>query len=235
MRQHEKSRNADYFSARLTKLLDERGISRAELARRMGIAWSSVDRWFNGSVPHRATLERLAEMLKVNGDWLRDGGALLAPIAAGVEHAQSTVAEQSQGYRVIPAGAVPMRSINVISWAHAGEAASYEELPQHWQGQVFTTCRDDRAFGLTVDGDSMEPRCLHGDVVVVMPGEEARSGCLVVAKLRNDGVVLRRYTVAGAGRIRLTAYNPLYPATEHDRREFHWIYPVESTVRKEWS
>lgn len=131
---------------------------------------------------------------------------------------------------------IPLRWVPVVSWAHAGEAASYEELPPHWRDDSAPTeCRDPKAFALVVDGDSMEPRCLNGDIVVVMPSEEPRSGCLVVAKLRDDGVVLRRYSHLSGGRIRLTAYNSLYPATDHDRAEFHWIYPVESTVRKEWS
>lgn len=93
MSQREKSRNAD-FSGRLNALMESRAITRSDLARELDIAWSSVDRWFSGSVPHRATLERLAGHLGVSAHWLKTGegemGALNA-LAATVEAASNKV------------------------------------------------------------------------------------------------------------------------------------------------
>ena len=124
--------------------------------------------------------------------------------------------------------------VPIISWTHAGEAAAYEELPKSWQDQTYSTCRDPKSFSLVVEGDSMSPHCLPGDLVVLMPSEEARNGCIVVAKLADDGIILRRYTRLSTG-IRLSAYNPVYPAADYPPEAFSWIYPVHSTVRREWS
>ena len=124
-------------------------------------------------------------------------------------------------------------TIPVISWAHAGAATSYEELPAHWQERIPTMCRGKRAFGLIIEGDSMMPRCEPGDIVNVDPDLEPRNGCLVVVKLKNDGVMLRRFTRLSDTRVKLIAYNTLYPSTEHELKEFHWIYPVHSTFRRE--
>ncbi|MFZ4764002.1 MAG: S24 family peptidase [Roseimicrobium sp.] len=77
--------------------------------------------------------------------------------------------------------------------------------------------------------------CMPGDTVIVMPDEEPRSGCLVVAKLKDDGVILRSRARLHGGGIKLIAYNPLYPAEEYLDSDFHWIYPVHSTAREEWS
>jgi len=125
--------------------------------------------------------------------------------------------------------------VPLVSWAHAGKAATYEELPAHWQDSIPTICQSPNAFALQIEGDSMEPRCEQGDVVIVMPGEEARNGCLAVAKLVDDGVVLRRYTKLANGQVRLIAYNTMYPTLDYESAAFHWIYPVHSTVRREWA
>lgn len=126
------------------------------------------------------------------------------------------------------------RQIPVISWAHAGESATYEELPKSWQETVPSTCSDQHAFGLVVEGDSMEPKYPAGTVLVVMPSIHPRNGCLVVAKFKNDGVVFRRFHAASEGVVQLTAYNSIYPPYKGPALDFHWIYPVHSTVKTEW-
>ncbi len=132
-----------------------------------------------------------------------------------------------------PIDTVRVARIRVISWTHASNATSHEVLPSHWPEQIPVTYIDAHAFGLFVEGDRMEPRCMGGDVVVVAPDEELRNGCLVVAKLRDDSVILRRFTKLADGNIRLIPYNALYPAIDYTARDFHWIYPVHSTLRRE--
>ncbi len=124
-------------------------------------------------------------------------------------------------------------TVPVVSWAHAGTATSYEELPEHWQEHIPTLCKSKRAFGLVIEGDSMVPRCEPNDVVIVDPDAELRNGCLVVAKLKNDGVVLRRFTRLESNRVKLIPYNPLYPSVEYLLSAFHWIYLVHSSFRRE--
>ena len=154
------------------------------------------------------------------------------------ESERNSVSEDATKYHAesrVPPGAEPVRWVPLISWVHAGVAASYEELPLDQQDLVPTLCRDTRAFALMVDGDSMTPKIEHGDQLIVMPGEEPRNGCIVVAKLKNDGVIVRRFSRLPNEKVRLIAYNTLYPSTEHAPRDFHWIYPVHSTVRREWN
>lgn len=124
-----------------------------------------------------------------------------------------------------------LRLIPVVGWAHAGEAASYEEIPQSWADMVPTECRDERAFGLRLEGDSMEASdggglsFRDGDLLVAMPSARPYSGCFVVAKFTNDGVTFRRLETVGR-KIILAPLNKRYDVTEHDEHEFHWIYPV---------
>lgn len=223
------------LSARLKHLLLDSGHRQAEIARRARIDPAYLSLMLSGARarPSEDVISRLAQEFKVNASWLMTGKGPREPAPGTVQ------SDGKEGYKIksnVAILSVPLRWVPVISWAHAGAATDYEELPQHWQDEhVATLCTDKDAFALVIDGDSMEPRCVAGDRVVLMPNTEPRDGCLVVAKLKRDGVVLRRFTRLTAGKIRLIPYNTSYPSVDYTTSEFHWIYPVESTVRKEWS
>ncbi|MCW1883995.1 hypothetical protein OKA04_04595 [Luteolibacter flavescens] len=129
------------------------------------------------------------------------------------------------------------RLIPVVGWAHAGTAVSYEQLPDSWVAKVPTECRDPKAFGVRLEGDSMESAgrigFTEGDLLVAMPGEEAYSGCFVIARFANDGVTFRRFESTGDV-IRLVPLNERYPVTQHTREEFSWIYPVWGRWSQLW-
>lgn len=126
------------------------------------------------------------------------------------------------------------REVGVVSWSHAGQAATYEEIPKEWREKVATTSRDRRAFGVTVEGDCMEPKYLHGDILIVEPLHEPRNGKAVVAKLKDDAVQVRIYHKMPGGKIRLASMKPeIYPTLDYAAADFHWIWPVHSMVRKE--
>lgn len=61
------------FQDRLKEVVDELGYSRADIASALDIAWSSVERWFGGSIPRRGTLDDLSAFLGVSSRWLKTG------------------------------------------------------------------------------------------------------------------------------------------------------------------
>jgi transcriptional regulator with XRE-family HTH domain len=121
----------------------------------------------------------------------------------------------------------------VLGWAHAGEAAGYDELPKSWQKQIPTECPDVKAFAVRLEGDSMEPRFAQGDVIICQPSVEPYSGCYVVARFKDDGVIFRRLEMSGKT-IRLVPLNERYPVTSHNAEEFSWIYPVWARITQLW-
>jgi SOS-response transcriptional repressor LexA len=148
--------------------------------------------------------------------------------SAGIDPAPQT---DTQVRSRVPSNSI--KTIPVISWVHAGEAGNYEELPDSWQNIIPTECQDKKAFGVYLEGDSMEPKFSEGDVLIVQPSEEAHSGCLVVARFLTDGVIFRRCEMIG-GVIRLIPLNERYPVTEHQPAEFSWIYPVWGRWTQIW-
>jgi phage repressor protein C with HTH and peptisase S24 domain len=196
-------------------------LTQVQIAERLGVKVARVNHWFKArNFPRARERVALAEVLGVNIEWLMHG-------AGPVEKSTHSVSEGAAGY-----GEVSVREVPVISWSHAGEAATYEEMPKHWQGRVATSSRDRKAFAVIVEGDCMEPKFLPGDRVVLEPHAELRNGKPVVAKLVDDAVQLRIYTKLPSGAIRLASLKPeIYPTIDYKLADFHWIYPVRELVR----
>jgi len=191
----------------------------AQLAARLGIKERTLKRVISGEFPLSPPIA--AHLKTIRADALPNLGN-------DEELSDPNLGEDSPEYRLT------INRVPVLSWAHAGEAESYEELPKSWQESVPSTCGDRSAFALTIEGDSMQPKYETGDIVIVMPSIKPRNGCLVVAKFKSDGIVFRRFHVSPVGNMRLTAYNSIYPEYEGPETDFHWIYPVHSTLKNEW-
>lgn len=130
-----------------------------------------------------------------------------------------------------------IRLIPVRSWAQAGTGVEFEELPLEWQKQIPTDCPDERAFAVEIQGDSMEPKYLPGDIAILMPTHQPRNGSLVVARLENEGVVFKIFTARDQTPARLcsfTSYNSVYQPIEVPENHVLWNYPVYQTVRQVW-
>jgi SOS-response transcriptional repressor LexA len=212
--------NSDFlngFAFRLGTRADALGLSQADIAARLGAKAPRVNNWFKGkNLPRARERGELVKLLGCTSDWLFNG-------VGGPDQSSEKID--------IPDGAHPIRSVPLISWAHAGAAATYDEMPKHWQGTLSSMSRDRRAFAVAIEGDSMEPKFLHGDRVVLEPSNQPVSGKPVVARFVDDSVQLRIYFKMPSGRIRLAPINPIYPTLEHKPSEFTWIFPVAELNR----
>lgn len=199
---------------RLNSAAEEADLKQVDIAARLGEKPATVGNWFQGlNFPRAARRRQLAALLGVSEEWLFEGSP--EKKAWAVEESPLAATEYTA-----------VRQVPVISWAHAGAAANFEAMPKHWQGQVYTTSRDKKAFGLTVEGDSMEPKFYPGDRVILEPSRQPRNGKPVVVKFADDAIQLRIYTKLPNGMIRLTPYNPIYQSVDHSPKELSWIWPV---------
>jgi len=126
-----------------------------------------------------------------------------------------------------------LRKIPVLSWVQAGEATAFEQWPSDWEERVPSDVADERAFGVRLRGDSMEPKFSDGDIAILLPGTAPTNGEVVVANIRNQGALCKIMQVQLDKRlVKLSSYNPAYPPTEYHRDEFHWIYPVAAIIKQ---
>jgi SOS-response transcriptional repressor LexA len=215
---------------RFTSLRKLRRETQEELGNQLGITGKYVGMIERGEKPvdDQSSLGLLFQMLEAGGqvviadsDRLEDKNSLRSPSRLREDPTPFSVKQRKT--QLIP----------VVGWAHAGEAVSYEEIPTAMAEKVPTECRDEKAFAVRLEGDSMERDFRDGDLLVVMPSEAPYSGCFVIAKFANDGVTFRRLETAGEV-IRLVPLNDRYPVSEHSSDDFTWIYPVWGRWSQLW-
>jgi|GEM_PF-1280201 len=131
------------------------------------------------------------------------------------------------------AGTYGLRNLPVLSWAQAGQATDFSEIPRDWDEVVPSDVADERAFGVRLRGDSMEPKFSDGDIAILLPSIAATNGEIVVANLKDEGVLCKiMHVQLDRNLIQLSSYNPAYPPLERHRDQFHWIFPVMSIVKQ---
>jgi len=196
----------DDFAERLRRWRTSQNSTQAEAAKLLNINRSYLSQVEGGRPPGRA---------------LRDRFLLL-------EKSSST--KPPKGNAGTPHG---LRNVPILSLAQAGQATDFEQIPTDWDEVVPTDVADEFAFGVRLRGDSMEPKFAHGDIAVLLPGTPATNGDLVVANIKNQGVLCKiMHVQLDKNLIKLSSYNPAYPPTEYHRDEFHWIYPVASMIKQ---
>ncbi|WAC18865.1 S24 family peptidase [Luteolibacter sp. SL250] len=222
------------FSEKLLLLRRKLGLTQVEMSKLVGVSSNYVSVLEKGdpTKPPSDIVRNHVDLL-----WkAADAGLLTEESAAKIQDEKGNPLKGTSGVKEdpLPYRVHGMRKVPIVSWAHAGDATSYEELPTHWQNSITSECRDPHAFAVTLEGDSMratipgvsfEP----GDIIIAQPSEQAYSGGFVIAKFTNDGIIFRRFEAAG-DRIRMIPLNERYPVTDHARSEFHWIYPVYGRV-----
>ena len=126
-----------------------------------------------------------------------------------------------------------LRNLPVLSWAQAGLATDFGEIPRDWDEVVPSDVTDERAFGVRLRGDSMEPRFSDGDIAILLPSIAATNGETVVANLKDEGILCKiMHVQLDKNLIKLSSYNPAYPPLERHRDQFHWIFPVSSVIKQ---
>lgn len=81
-----RSRQGEELLRRIRLRFDQLGITKNELARRIGAAGPTVIEWFTkGALPDGEKLARLPEALQVNGHWLLTGQGSMLPPGTGTD------------------------------------------------------------------------------------------------------------------------------------------------------
>ncbi len=251
------------FSDRLNYCLEKTGLGRPEFAEKVGVGTSALAKWLGGKlIPKSEQMLAISRVSGVPINWLITGEKL-PPKSVAFRDMLGKFREIVQRYHpddedsqlqlldFLTDAAAPLsenvsvwteasepsydgfRKIPILGWVHAGEAGSYEEIPSDWQEAILTDCRDPKAFGVRVEGNSMADSYQEGDQLVLMPSEEAHSGCCGVCKFKDGSFVFRRIEIAGDN-ICLVPENPRYTPTNHHRSDFSWIYPVWESKRQLW-
>lgn len=126
---------------------------------------------------------------------------------------------QETGYlsvNVEPASLKKMKQIPVVSWVIAGK---WNEVcdsfhPGDADEWIESDVRGKNVFALRVKGDSMEPEFNEGEVIIINPHIEAKSGDYVIVKNDDKGEATFKQLKKYGDTIVLHPLNPKYPDIE---------------------
>lgn len=168
---------------RIKSIRMELGIKQIDLAQRLNIRQNTLSNWETGkSEPDSAMLKKLAQELRTTVDYLVGGPP----------------PERKPGFRVpvlgdVAAG-IPIEAVTDI--------VDYEEIDA-------ALARTGEFFGLRIKGDSMEPRMMEGDVVIVRQQDTAETGDTVVVLVNGDSATVKKIKYGPDG-ITLLPTNPAH-------------------------
>jgi SOS-response transcriptional repressor LexA len=195
---------------RLRDLRERLGYSQTQLATRMGYARNYISLIENGLEPSPKFLRAL-ELIEQ------------AP-APSFEH-PSVVQEGPFG----PEPGITSRVIPLLSWAQAATAQAWNDLDAR-EGFVGFNVRDSKAVAVQIRGDGMAPPFPPGTIAVVYPGCEAKTGDLVIARLKDGTLLFTRFHVDG-NHYTFISLNPIYPPRTVEKSRVERVLPVAITFQ----
>lgn len=164
--------------------MDINKIERREFAKALGVPYSSLTDWINGNTyPRIDKIQRMADYFHIEKSDL-------------VEPRNSSKKTESIRIPVLGriAAGIPLEMIeDIVDW---------EEVDAE-------TAKQGEIFALQIKGNSMEPRIVDGDVVILHRQEDAESGDIVIATVNGDEATCKRLRKYKDG-IELIPNNPAY-------------------------
>ena len=190
---------------RLKALRAARQISQKDLAAQLFVSPQAVGKWEREeATPNPETVRKLSELFDVSADYLL--GRELSPNASPASHALRVPV-----LGVIQAG-IPMDAIeDIMDW---------EEVPVSWAsgGREY--------FGLRVKGDSMYPKYLEGDTVILRKDSACDTGDDCAVLVNGDAATLKQVLLREDGAVELRPVNPTYPPRTYSPAEIESL-PVQ--------
>ena len=216
------------------------GKTQGWLAERADVSHNAVSKWIKTGKISRENAVLVAQALSCSVDELLLGDVddLAPETDAGQSHLPTANADGfDQNARPVPLGT---RAIPVISAIQAG--AMREITVPYAVGDGYATIYVDDsysqwAFGLEIDGNSMAPDYLPGDIVIIEPEWSPRPGDCVAARNGKQEATFKKYRLRGSNAdgndiFELVPINDNYPTVRSDETPLTIIGVMAELRRK---
>ena len=203
---------------RFLMLLEENNCKTADVARKTKIHPSTFSDWKKGkSSPKYDKIQIIADYFGVEADWLA-GKSEFKTKKEMLQHF-----DNKSNLDVIKEQMIDVQEnttrIKVLGKVAAG-------VPRYMQDEYVIgyedvsndMIKDDTVFGLEINGDSMSPRILKGDIVIVREQNDAESGDVVIVTINGDEATCKRLMKYADG-ISLISFNPAYEPMTFSNKE----------------
>ena len=183
------------FATNLKEIMREKNMRQIDVANKSGISKGRVSRWMSGeNIPYGESLAKLAEALGVSVDRLL---GKTDPIERFIKGDTTEDIDLPFNLETL---------VPVLGTVAAGVPI---EAQEDVVGEIPVLDKQGGFFALKVKGDSMAPRIMNGDVVLVKPQDYAEDGDLVIALV--DGEATCKILKRSHGAVSLVPFNAAYP------------------------
>lgn len=190
---------------KIKKIREEKGMTLEELGNKVGVGKSTVRKWENGMIANmrRDKISKLANALECSPSylmgWENNSDSILQTLSENeIASLKADMLELKKGIKIPVLGNV---AAGIPIFATENYIAS-EEIPKE-------LAATGKFFGLRIKGDSMSPRIMEGDIVIVKQQDDAESGDIVIVLINGDSATCKRLMKYQEG-ISLISFNPSY-------------------------
>ncbi|MBR5535766.1 MAG: helix-turn-helix domain-containing protein [Clostridia bacterium] len=172
------------FGEKLKELRKQANISQAQLASMLNVGQSTIAMWEKGkNRPEYSSLLKISEIFSVGTDFLTGQSSKTA------------------------------HSIPVLGYVRAGVPTEAVEEVIDYEDLVLPEKEVKSFFALRIKGDSMAPRMMEGDTVIVKKQAEFTSGDICVAMVGSSDATVKKIIKKDTGIILMplnSNYDPLF-------------------------
>lgn len=201
---------------RFLELLNERGIKVSDIAKATNIHPSTFTDWKKGkSSPKYDKITKIADFFGVDPQWIQGESEYRTKrdLFKYYDDITDIPALQNEIFRLQRGTKIP-----VLGEVAAGTPIFAEENYIGYEEISDELEKTGKFFGLKIKGNSMEPRIIEGDTVIVRQQDDAESGDIVIVLINGDSATCKRLMKYKDG-ISLISFNPTYQPMNYTNKE----------------
>lgn len=210
------------IASRIRECRQERGMEQAKLAARLDIATRTLQRWEKGEqTPDSDTLIKIARVTGVSPHWLLTG--------QGIKTQNEPADAKYLSFTPPTYKRVKLTTLPLLASVPGGVPRISFEREHAEKFITVDNINDPNAFALEVRGNSMAPRIEDGDIIVVSPHTNARSGDICVVRVNDEDTVKRIKIEKDV--VYLIPLNPEYEPIAVKKRDVSFIWKVIKVIK----
>lgn len=224
MHRMQRSGSSSDIGRRIVALRQRLGLNQSRFGRQVGVDQSTVSRWESGrQMPGPVELSRIARLAGDSIEALLGAAPAVAtppppagPAWAPVSRDAAPIAPAWRRDAALdlaaarPLPAAVAKDLPILGEAEGGELGFFlgngEVLGYADRPPTLAGVR--HAYAVVVRGDSMEPRYLEGELLLVNPLRQVRPGDFAVVELAGGQAFIKQFLRRAAGRVVVRQLNP---------------------------
>lgn len=217
----------------LKKLMNLYGDDSVSLSIKSKVTQPTISRFLAGKhqEPKSSTVKKLANAYGLTESQLKGD----SPLPEGM-YIASTIEK-----RLDTSVFYNSRPIKIFGEIQAGDNGflNVQQFPEGIdEGYVLSPVNGNNCYALRVRGDSMHPRIKHGEIILINPDQDVRSGNEVVVNLKDGRQMVKVYLYERDGEVTLSSVNKSHEdviVKLDDIDQMHYvaaILPRDSVLRR---